>query len=90
MFPFGFGYGWYYDPTYVLVILAAVIALAASGYCSSVMRKYSRVGLFSRVTGGQTVQEVRRESTMWDCIPFPEAEVPFTGMTRPFICPQIC
>ena len=58
MFPFGFGYGWYYDPTYVLVILAAVLALAASGYCSAVMRKYSRVGLYSRATGGQTVQEV--------------------------------
>lgn len=66
MFPFGFGYGWYYDPTYVLVILAAVIALAASGYCSSVMRKYSRVGLFSRATGGQTVQEVLHAAGIYD------------------------
>lgn len=64
MFPFGFG--WYYDPTYVLVILAALIALAASGYCSSVMRKYSQMGLHSRITGGQTVQEVLHAAGIYD------------------------
>lgn len=64
MYPFGFG--WYYDPTYVLVIVAALIALAASGYCSSVMKKYSRVGLYSRITGGQAVQEVLHAAGIYD------------------------
>ena len=66
MFPFGYGYGMFWDPTYVLVILAAVIALAASGYCSSVMKKYSRIRLAGGETGAGTVQRVLHAAGIYD------------------------
>ena len=59
-------YGMFYDPTYVLVIIAAVIALAASGYCTSVMNRYSRMRISSGVTGRQAAQMVLHSAGIHD------------------------
>ena len=48
---YGYGFGRFLDPTYILVILAGVIALAASAYCNSTMSRYSR----NRISTGVTV-----------------------------------
>ena len=59
-------YGMFYDPTYVLVIIAAVIALAASGYCTSVMNRYSRMRISSGVTGRQAAEMVLHSAGIYD------------------------
>ena len=59
-------YGMFYDPTYVLVIIAAVIALAASGYCTSVMNRYSRRRISSGVTGRQAAEMVLHSAGIHD------------------------
>ena len=59
-------YGMFYDPTYVLVIIAAVIALAASGYCTSVMNRYSRMRISSGVTGRQAAEMVLHSAGIHD------------------------
>ena len=56
----------FYDPTYVLVIIAAVIALAASGYCTSVMNRYSRMRISSGVTGRQAAEMVLHSAGIHD------------------------
>lgn len=68
MFPYGYGYGYgmWMDPTYILVILAALVALAASGYCSSVMRRYRSVRLASGETGQSAVQKVLHAAGIYD------------------------
>ena len=69
---------------YVLVILAAVIALAASGYCSSVMKRYSRIRLAGGETGAGTVQRVLHAAGIYDVALYPLSamEAHFTGMTE--------
>ena len=59
-------YGMFYDPTYVLVMIAAVIALAASGYCTSVMNRYSRMRISSGVTGRQAAEMVLHSAGIYD------------------------
>lgn len=63
---FGYGYGRYYDPTYVLVILAALISLAASGYCQSVLNRYSRVRIRTGVTGQEAAERVLHAAGIFD------------------------
>ncbi|MBS6196606.1 MAG: zinc metallopeptidase [Clostridiales bacterium] len=63
---FGYGFGRYFDPTYVLVILAAVIALGASAYCNSVMKRYSRTRILSGVTGQEAAEQVLHRAGIYD------------------------
>ena len=63
---YGMGYRMYFDPTYVLVLIAALIALAASGYCTSTMRRYSRVRISSGVTGQEAVERVLHAARIYD------------------------
>ena len=39
----GYGYGYYFDPTYILVIIGAILAIWASARVNSTYSKYSRV-----------------------------------------------
>ncbi len=63
---YGMGYRMYFDPTYVLVLIAALIALAASGYCTSTMRRYSRARISSGVTGQEAVERVLHAARIYD------------------------
>ena len=38
-----YGYGYYFDPTYFLVLIGLVLCLGASALVNSTMRKYSKV-----------------------------------------------
>ena len=53
----GFG-GFYFDPTYVLVIIGAVITMIASSRVNSTYSKYSRVRSVSGMTGAQAAQRI--------------------------------
>lgn len=52
------GYYYYFDPTYVLVIIGVVICLLASANVNSVMKKYSKIGNSTGLTGGEAARRI--------------------------------
>lgn len=53
------GYGYYgYDPTYILVLIGALLSLAASGYVKYTFNKYAMVQSVSGMTGAMTAQRI--------------------------------
>lgn len=55
---YGYGYGLYFDPTYVLVLIGAVLSLLASAKVNSTYAKYSRVRSMTGMTGAQAAQKI--------------------------------
>lgn len=53
----GYG-GFYFDPTYILVIVGAVISMIASARVNSAYNKYQRVRSASGLTGAQAAQRI--------------------------------
>ncbi len=49
---------WYYDATYLLVIIGAVLSMMASARVNSTYRKYSRARSYSGLTGAQAAQRI--------------------------------
>lgn len=49
---------YYYDPTYILVLIGAVICLLASANVNSVMKKYSKVRNSTGLTGGEAARRI--------------------------------
>ena len=43
MYGYGYPYGFYFDPTYVLLIIGMILALAASGKMRSTFARYQQV-----------------------------------------------
>lgn len=62
----GYGYGYYYDPTYLLVIIGAVLCLLAQFRVSSTFQKYSKVRSRSGMTGAQAAQRILELSGIYD------------------------
>lgn len=62
--PFGFGY--YFDPTYVLVLIGAVLSIIASARVNSTFSKYARVRSMSGMTGAQTAEAILRSKGIRD------------------------
>ena len=56
----------YYDPTYILVIIGAVICLAASGRVKSVFGRYSQVRSHSGMTGREAAEKILRANGIYD------------------------
>ena len=61
MYGYGYPYGFYVDPTYVLLIIGMVLALAASGKMKSTFARYQQVRSHSGLTGAQTAQRLSAE-----------------------------
>lgn len=59
-------YGFYFDPTYILVIIGAVICLAASARVKLTFRKYNRVRSMSGLTGAQAAERILRSAGIMD------------------------
>ncbi|MBO5483970.1 MAG: zinc metallopeptidase [Lachnospiraceae bacterium] len=53
---------YYYDPTYVLVIIGAVICMIASANVNRTFNKYSHVGNSRHLTAEQVAQQILREA----------------------------
>ena len=51
-------YGYYYDPTYLLLIPGIILALAAQGLVSSAFAKWSRVQSRTGVTGAELARRI--------------------------------
>ena len=64
------GYGYYYgygiDPTYILIIIAAIISLIAQGLVKSTFSRYSRVAGARGITGARAAEIILRANGIND------------------------
>ncbi|MDE6622182.1 MAG: zinc metallopeptidase [Lachnospiraceae bacterium] len=61
-----FYYGYYFDPTYLLVLIGAVLSIIASARVNSTFRKYAGVRSMSGMTGAQTAEAILRSKGIYD------------------------
>ena len=59
-----FGYGLFYDSTFILVILGMLISMAASAYVKSTFQKYDKMTSRNNVTGTQAAQYILRSQNI--------------------------
>lgn len=59
-------YGYYFDPTYILIIIGMVICLAASAHVNSTFKKYSKYKSNSGMTGAQAAQRILESQGIYD------------------------
>ncbi len=60
------GYGFYYDSTYMLVIIGIVITLIASSRVKSTFAKYSKVRSASGMTGAEAARRILNSAGIYD------------------------
>ena len=61
-----YGYGYYFDPTYILVIIGMVISLIASAKVKGTYAKYSRVRSRSGLTGAEAAERILRSAGLYE------------------------
>ena len=61
-----FFYGFYFDPTYLLVIAGIIICLLASARVKSTFSKYSNVRCMSGMTGIEAAQRILQQAGIYD------------------------
>ena len=54
----GFGYGYYFDPTYILIIIGAVLSLMAQASVTSNFNKYKKVRAASNMTAAEVARRI--------------------------------
>jgi hypothetical protein len=59
-------YGFYYDPTYILIIIGMVICLAASAHVNSTFKKYSKYRSHSAMTGAEAAAKILESQGIYD------------------------
>lgn len=52
------GYGWYYDPTYALVVIGLIITLIASARVNSTFKRYDKVSSRRGITGAAAARKI--------------------------------
>ena len=57
---------YYFDPTYVLVLIGVVLSLLASARVKSTFNKYSRMHNSRGITGAQAAQQVLHNAGIYD------------------------
>lgn len=63
--PFGY-YGYYFDPTYILVLIGALLCMFASIGVNSAMRRYQAVRNCSGITGADAAMRILRYQGITD------------------------
>ncbi len=59
-------YGYYFDPTYILIIIGAVICMIASARVKTTFHKYNRVRSMSGMTGAQAAERILHSAGIYD------------------------
>ena len=59
-------YGFYFDPTYILIIIGVLLSLAASTKVKSTFSRYSGVRSLSGLTGAQTAERILHQAGIYD------------------------
>lgn len=63
---YGYGYGYYFDPTYFLVLIGAVLCIYAQMRVSSTYNKFSKVRSRTGMTGAEAAQRILQMSGIYD------------------------
>jgi len=63
---YGMFYGFYFDPTYILLIIGMILCLAASARVKSTFAKYNNVRAMSGLTGYETAMRILRSQGITD------------------------
>ena len=63
---FGYGYGFFWDPTYFLVLIGVIICSIASAKVRSTYNRYNRVRSSSGMTGAQAAERILRAAGITD------------------------
>lgn len=63
---YGYGYYGWWDPTYFLVLIGAVICMIASAKVKSTYSKYSRYRSMSNMTGAQAAERILNSAGIYD------------------------
>lgn len=61
-----YGYYYYYDPTYIFVLIAALFSMWASMKVNSTFRKYSKERSSAGMTGAQAAEMILRNNGIYD------------------------
>lgn len=61
-----YGYGYYWDPTYILVVIGLLLCLGASALVNSTMRKYSRVRNMQGMTGAEAARNILNREGLYN------------------------
>ena len=61
-----YGYGYYYDPTIILVIIGAIISGIASMNVQRTYKKYSRVRNYRGLTSNQVAEHILHAAGIYD------------------------
>ena len=61
-----YGYGYYWDPTYFLVLVGLVLCLGASALVNSTMRKYSKVRNMRGLTGAEAARNILNREGLYN------------------------
>lgn len=59
-------YGFYWDPTYVLVLIGALVSLVASARVKTTYHKYAKVRSMTNMTGAQAAQRILNNAGIYD------------------------
>ena len=59
-------YGYYFDDTYILIVIGMVICLVAQAHVNSTFKKYSRVQSNSGLTGAQAAKRILESQGIYD------------------------
>lgn len=61
-----YGFGYWFDPTYMLVLIGLLLSLGASALVKSAFAKYSKVRSMSGLTGAEAARRVLNASGIYD------------------------
>lgn len=63
---YGYYPGFYFDPTYILILIGAMISLWASSRVKSTFARYDRQGVFRGITGAQAAEMILHRAGIYD------------------------
>ena len=63
---FFYGYGFYYDPTYFLVLIGVIVTVLASARVNGTYAKYARVRSMTGMTGAQAAERILYQAGIRD------------------------
>ena len=61
-----YGYGLFWDPTYILVIVGMLLCLGASGLVNSTMNRYSKMRNSSGMTGAEAARRILNNEGLYN------------------------
>ena len=62
----GYGYGYYFDPTYILIIIGAVLSLMAQASVTKNFNKYKNVRAASNMTAAEVARKILDSEGLYD------------------------